>query len=256
MGEKKTVVISGAARGMGRCIAENFLDQGHRVAGLDIRYDTMCEWSSAYGEDFLAIECDVGDRDQVQAAKEKVIAAFGGVDYLVNDAGYLSPGRDDMQDFPDSYWDECVNTNLTGTYNMSKAFGKVMIEAGNGGSIVNISSIGGLNPIPRSGAYCPTKAAIAMLTKVCAMEWGGYGIRVNAICPGQILTDMNRERMKDPEILKARVAAVPLGRIGNVQDIANTALFLLSDKASYITGETLLVDGGITLEGVGVCGRS
>ena len=256
MKENKIVVVTGAARGMGRRISEDLLAEGAQVVGLDFRIDQMKEWSSQYGDQFLAIECDISKRPEVEAVRKIVEDKFGTIDGLVNDAGYLSPGRDDMQDFPDEYWDECVATNLTGTFNVTKAFAKEMIKAEKGGSIVNIASIGGITPIPRSGAYCPTKAAIIMFTKVCALEWGKYGIRVNAIAPGQILTDMNRERMKDPEILQARIDAIPLGRIGDVQDIANLCLFLLSDKASYISGESILVDGGQTLDDIAVCGRS
>ena len=253
--EKKVAIVTGASRGIGRCISEHFLRSGMIVCGLDFRIDTMKEWSAGY-EDFVAYECNIVDRARIAEIREDIVKKYKSIDIMVNNAGYLSPGRNEMESFPDEYWDECVAVNLTGTYNMTKAFGSLMIEAGKGGAIVNISSMGGLYPIPRSGAYCPTKAAVAMLTKVCALEWGKHGLRVNAICPGTILTDMNRSRLEsDPKIREERENVIPLRSIGNVEQIANVAEFLCSEKANYITGETVLVDGGAVLEGIAINGK-
>lgn len=253
--EKKIAVVTGASRGIGRCISEHFLAAGMVVCGLDFRIDLMESWGREH-PDFYSFACDITDRARIAEVAREIAEKLGTVTVLVNNAGYLSPGRNDMQDFPDEYWDKCVAVNLTGTYNVIKAFGKRMIEAGLGGAIVNISSMGGLYPIPRSGAYCPTKAAVAMLTKVCALEWGKYDIRVNAICPGTILTDMNRSRIEDEQVRKEREAHIPLHAIGNVEQIANMADFLCSEKADYVTGETFLVDGGATLEGIAINGTA
>jgi NAD(P)-dependent dehydrogenase (short-subunit alcohol dehydrogenase family) len=252
--DKKVAVVTGASRGIGRCISEHLLADGVIVCGLDFRVDVMNEWSKDQ-ENFIGYDCDITNRERIAEIKADIISRFGSIDILVNNAGYLSPGRNDMEDFPEEYWDECVAVNLTGTFNMLKAFGKLMIETGKGGAIVNISSMGGLYPIPRSGAYCPTKAAIAMLTKVCALEWGKHHIRVNAICPGTILTDMNRSRLESDEIRIEREKVIPLGSIGNVEQIANTVDFLISEKANYITGETVLVDGGAVMEGIAINGK-
>lgn len=258
MGDKKVAVVTGGAKGIGRAICEKLLSQGIEVVVLDIVDDERIDWTRE-NDAVTFYKCDITDRQRLDEVVELVKEKFGTIDYLVNDAGYLSPGRQDFIDFPDEYWDDTIAVNLTGMFNVSKRFGRMLIEGGKGGAVVNLASIAGLNPIPRSGAYCPSKAGVVLLTKVCALEWGQYGIRVNAICPGQILTDINRSRIEGPEnveVKKQREAAVPLGRIGHVNNIAETAAFLLSDAACYTTGETHLVDGGITLEGIAVCGRS
>ena len=258
MGEKKVAVVTGAAKGIGRAISEKLLSQGIEVVGLDILYDRMVEWTKDI-DAFTAYECDVTNRAQIDEVVAKVAEKYGTIDYLVNDAGYLTKGRQHFIDYEDDEGDKTVAVDLTGVFNISKRFGRMMIEGGKGGAVVNIASMAGLYPIPNSGAYCPAKAGVVLLTKVCAQEWGEHGIRVNAICPGQILTDINRARIVGPEnteVRKAREAAVALGRIGCVENIAETAAFLLSDAAAYTTGETHLVDGGITLNGIEVCGRS
>lgn len=258
MGDKKVAVVTGGVKGIGRAISEELLSRGIEVLVLDIIDDERADWIEQT-ENVSFYKCDVTDRPLLDEVTAQIKEKYGTIDYLVNDAGYLTPGRQDFIDYEDDEWDKTMDVDATGVFNCLKRFGRVMIEGGKPGAVVNIASIAGLNPIPRSGAYCPAKAAVVSLTKVTAIEWGKYGIRVNAICPGQILTDINRARIEGPEnveVKKQREAAVPLGRIGDVTNIAKTCAFLLSDDACYTTGETHLVDGGITLEGIAVCGRS
>lgn len=255
MTEKRTLVVTGGARGIGRACAEYALTKGYRVAIVDLLYELALEWTREY-EDVLCVKADLTDKESVNSAVKTIVSHFGRIDALYNIAGWMAPGRPPIEDFPVEHWTKMMNINVTGTFLASQAVGKEMIREGHGGAIVSIGSISAVEPLPGGGAYCPSKAAVQMLSRQLALEWGQYGIRSNVVNPGQILTDMNRSFFQNPEIAAARKEATALKRIGTVEDVAKVCFFLISDESNYITGESILVDGGITLGALKVLGRS
>lgn len=240
----RVVIITGAARGIGRAMAELFLANGARVALIDKLVNDLKEWAGSI-DDALTFGCDITKKAELEAVRDKVKDQFGRIDVLINNAGWQGPVNVGIEDMPEEAWRGVIDINLTGTFLCTQVFGREMFEKG--GVIINTSSLAAFNPIPNCAPYSPSKAAVSMLTKVAALEWGKYKIRVNAICPGMTETAMNTERINKPGAREARSALVPLGRIGRTSDIANVALFLASPEAEYITGETILVDGGMTI---------
>lgn len=242
--ESRVVVITGAARGIGRAMAELFLANDSRVALIDKLEDDLKTWAGGI-EDALTFGCNITKKTEILAVRDKVVDKFGRIDVLVNNAGWQGPIGIGIEDMPEEAWRGVIDINLTGTFLCTQVFGPKMFEKG--GVIINISSLAAFNPIPGCAAYSPSKAAISMLTKVTALEWGKHKIRVNAICPGMTETPLNAERINKPGAREARSALVPLGRIGRTSDVANLALFLASPEAEYISGATILVDGGMTV---------
>lgn len=221
----RRAVVTGAGRGIGAVIAQRLEEDGYEVARLDIAGDGV-------------IRCDVTNEDDVRAAAEKV----GPVDVLVNNAGIwrFTPLRDtSSEDFLD-----VIKVNVLGPFQMARAFVDGMIARG-GGSIVNIVSIAGTNASPAVGSYTPSKAGLLALTRLMAVEWGPLGVRCNAVGPGLIPTE-GAGVYGDPEVKAARAAAVPIGRLGTPLDIANAVAFFASEQSSYVNGQALFVDGGLT----------
>lgn len=177
---------------------------------------------------------------EIKPMMERVTKEFGGIDILVNCAGITNQGS--LEELTEEEWDKVIDVNLKGTFLCSKFAAKEMMKQ-KYGVIINIASISGLIPEIFTGAYTPSKAGVIGLTKLMAVEWAKYGIRANAICPGPISTEL-QERIYSESLRKARAQAVPLNRYGKSGEVAEAALFLASDKASYITGETLTLDGG------------
>ena len=221
----RRAVVTGAGRGIGAVIAQRLEEDGYEVARLDIAGDGV-------------IRCDVTNDDDVRAAAEKV----GPVDVLVNNAGIwrFTPLRDTSSgDFLD-----VIKVNVLGPFQMARAFVDGMIARG-GGSIVNIVSIAGTNASPAVGSYTPSKAGLLALTRLMAVEWGPLGVRCNAVGPGLVPTE-GAGVYGDPEVKAARAAAVPIGRLGTPLDIANAVAFFASEQSSYVNGQALFVDGGLT----------
>lgn len=221
----RRAVVTGAGRGIGAVIAQHLEEDGYEVARLDIAGDGV-------------IRCDVTNEDDVRAAAEKV----GPIDVLVNNAGIwrFTPLRDtSSEDFLD-----VIKVNVLGPFQMARAFVDGMIARG-GGSIVNIVSIAGTNASPSVGSYTPSKAGLLALTRLMAVEWGPLGVRCNAVGPGLIPTE-GAGVYGDPEVKAARAAAVPIGRLGTPLDIANAVAFFASEQSSYVNGQALFVDGGLT----------
>jgi len=221
----RRAVVTGAGRGIGAVIAQRLEEDGYEVARLDIAGDDV-------------IRCDVTNEDDVRAAAEKV----GPVDVLVNNAGIwrFTPLRDtSSEDFLD-----VIKVNVLGPFQMARAFVDGMIARG-GGSIVNIVSIAGTNASPAVGSYTPSKAGLLALTRLMAVEWGPLGVRCNAVGPGLVPTE-GAGVYGDPEVKAARAAAVPIGRLGTPLDIANAVAFFASEQSSYVNGQALFVDGGLT----------
>lgn len=243
-------VITGGARGIGLAIAEWFLAHGHRVALWDIDAETLAATADRLQEPerVLAVHCDVSDPAQVQTAVVQVVATFGRVDALVNNAGVaiFKPILDTSFD----EWREVLATNLDGPFLCTQACAPVMLKTG-GGSVVNIASISGLRGSTLRVAYGTSKAALIHLTRQQAVELGAVGIRVNAIAPGPVDNEMAK-KVHTPAIRKDYHDVIPLERYGTPEEIAASVGFLCSAAASYVNGQVLAVDGGFDAAGVGL----
>lgn len=246
----KVTLITGGAAGIGKATAQRFQEEGAVVVICDVKEDLGQAVADELG---LAAfyKVNVADRQDVQRWIDDVLARFGRIDVLVNNAGVLRDGRlvvvkegELVKQMPEADWDLVIGVNLKGVFNCTQAVAPVMIRQGSG-VILNASSVVGLDGNFGQTNYVATKAGVIGLTKVWARELGRNGIRVNAIAPGFILTEMT---LQMPEKIREEMAArVPLRRMGDTRDIANAYLFLASDEASYVSGEVLRVDGGIVV---------
>ena len=247
---KPVAVVTGGARGIGLAIAQRFLSQGHRVALHDIDGETLSRTAVMLNDadHVLAIHCDVSKPEQVKAAVADVVATFGRIDALINNAGVAVFKPILETSFEE--WRYVMGTNLDGAFLCSQACAPVMCKTG-GGSIVNIASISGLRASTLRVAYGTSKAAIIQLTKQQAVELGNVGIRVNAIAPGPVDTEMSK-LVHSVAIRSNYYDAIPLNRYGTTDEIASVATFLCSDAASYVNGQVLAVDGGFDAAGVGL----
>jgi NAD(P)-dependent dehydrogenase (short-subunit alcohol dehydrogenase family) len=234
-------VITGAGRGIGAVLARHAAKQGYRVAAWDLDAEAVGAVAEDIGDACVPVTVDVTDEDAVTAAVAALPVAPA---LVVNNAGAVRFGP--LLDLPAADWRATLDVNLTGTFLVARAAAARMIADGVGGSVVNISSINGLAAAPGAGAYTASKAGVVMLTEHMALEWGAHGVRVNAVAPGLIDAGMSDAIYTDPEVRRLRSGRVPLGRLGTAQDVADTVLFLGSEKAAYVTGQTLAVDGGIT----------
>jgi 3-oxoacyl-[acyl-carrier protein] reductase len=244
----KVAVVTGASRGIGKAIAETFAREGADVVVNYVKSENeakeVVKQIKAMGRRALAVKADVSKRADAQRMFNKILAEFGRVDILVNNAGIGTGGT--TLDTPDEDWDRVIAVNLKGPFNCTQIAAKTMVEQ-KSGKIINISSISGLGGAPVGElAYCCAKAALIAMTTVAAQDLGPYGINVNSVAPGWTRTDMTsratREKTEELQRLKAGMAA--MRRIGEPQDIANAALFLASDEASFVTGQVLVADGG------------
>lgn len=227
-----SLLVTGAAGGIGAAIADEGVRRGWRVGTIDVR--------AGNAEGRTSFEADVTDEAQVVG----VIEAFGPPDITVNNAGVVRFGPLVDQSVQD--WRAVVEVNLTGTFLVARTVARAIRAAGSTGAIVNIGSMNGVAPGPVSGAYGPTKAAVALLTQQMALEWAP-AIRVNAVAPGLVDAGMSEPIYADPDVRRAREARVPLGRLATASDIVDVVLWLASDEARYVTGQTVLVDGGVTM---------
>ena len=237
----KVVVVTGAARGIGRAVSERLIAGGAKVVWADIDISGIEETDSS-----LAVKCDVAQPADVAAVVEKAVATFGRIDGLVNNAGIIKAG--DFLDYPIEDFDRVLGINLRGAFVMGQAVARQMvkqIEAGGTPSvIVNMSSINSVVGIPNQLGYCVSKGGIAQLNRVMALALAQHGIRVNAVGPGSIMTDILASTMKDPSAKHKILIRTPIGRVGEPDEVAQVTEFLLSEASSYITGETIFCDGG------------
>jgi len=241
----RSAIVTGAAGGIGRAIAASLAAYGAAVALLDRDGEGVGEVAAqlrAGGAQAAAAACDTADEASVRDAMDAVRRAIGPADILVNNAGVLRPGS--LSDLPLAQWNALLAINLTGYLICAQAARAQMLERG-GGAMVHIASIAASNPQPRSGAYSPAKAGVAMLSRQLALEWGPDGIRSNTVSPGLIRTPLSESFYQAPGVKERREAMIPGRRIGTPQDIADAVTFLCSARASYINGAELLVDGGL-----------
>ncbi|MGN0888240.1 MAG: SDR family NAD(P)-dependent oxidoreductase [Kiritimatiellia bacterium] len=242
----KTVIVTGSARGIGRRIAKRFYGSGANVVfcgRTDACKQEIIDHLAGYdGARFMFCEADVAKIDEIDALFDAAIDRFGGVDILVNNAGIWARG--DIFDVDEEQWDRVIDTDLKSVFFASQRFCEHRRSVGEPGAIVNISSINAVRCRPGCAVYNVAKAGVKSVTETFAMEAGAYGIRVNAVGPGSIPTDLNAAFYRDPEAEKAYNATVPLGRRGTTDEVADAVLFLASDAASYLTGQTIYAEGG------------
>ena len=243
--EGKVAVISGASRGIGHASALALADAGASVVVASRKIadlEPVAEEIKAKGVKSMAIAAHIAKIDDSKTLIEQVMKAFGRIDILMNNAG-TNPYYGPLMDQDEKTYDITMNVNLKGLFFLSQLAARVM-KAQGGGCIINTASTGGLRA-GDLGVYCVTKAAVIMLTQVMAKEWGQHNIRVNAIAPGIIKTRLSEALWKEPAVNAKAIARIPLLRLGEPDECAGVVVFLASDAGSYITGETIVIDGGL-----------
>jgi len=245
----KVAIITGGAAGIGKATAERFIEEGAKVVICDVNEEAGKAAAGEFGFDFYRV--DITDRKAVQEWVDQVVEKYHKIDILINNAGVLRDGQlvkvkngDLVNQMPEVDFDLVINVNLKGVFNCTQAVAPYMINQG-GGVILNATSVVGLDGNFGQTNYVATKAGVIGMTKVWSRELGRYSIRVNAVAPGFTLTEMVQQMPQ--KILDGMVARTPLSRMGQPRDIANAYLFLATEEASFITGHTLRVDGGIVV---------
>lgn len=243
----KVALITGGARGLGRTMATALAEAGADIA-LVGRSRAACdatagEIAAATGRTVRAFEGDVCIGADVTRLAAEVTAACGSIDILVNNAGTNIRGK--IAELSEADWDTVVDTNLKGPFLCSRAIGPQMVARG-WGRVINLASIMSVVALPGRAPYASSKAGVLGLTRVLALEWAGSGVTCNAICPGPFATEMNRQLLNDPVAYQQFVSQIPLGRWGELDEMAGAAVFLASDASSFVTGSSLFVDGGWT----------
>jgi NAD(P)-dependent dehydrogenase (short-subunit alcohol dehydrogenase family) len=248
--EGKTALVTGGGQGLGGAIAEGFAQFGADVAVVDINQQTADEVAATItglGRKAVAFRCDVSKEDQVLKTVESSIRALGKIDILATVAGIGD--RAMAEDMTMQQWKRVIDINLTGVWLFDQAIGKHLIDRKTGGSIINMASIAGQVGIKTGNAnYCASKGGVIALTRLLAVEWAKYNIRVNAIAPVQFKTPLVLPLLEKPETVKYFLDAIPLNRFGEVDEIVGPAVFLASQAASMVTGIVLNVDGGMTAQ--------
>jgi NAD(P)-dependent dehydrogenase (short-subunit alcohol dehydrogenase family) len=241
----KTALVTGASRGIGRAVALGLARAGADVA-LSARDEAALEQVrgevEALGRKAFVLPADVTDPDACARLAADALAALGHLDVLVNNAG----GSSYMGAFTDlrfTGWEKTMRLNVDSIVHLSQAVGRHMLERGSG-SVINVASVAGLTATPHLAAYGASKAAVISLTKTLALEWGPQGVRVNALCPGWTKTDLNKDLWGDEELAAIMVANQGLKRWATVEEMVGPTVFLASDASSYVTGQSLVVDGG------------
>lgn len=243
----KVAFVTGASRGIGKAIAIAFAEYGADVAVAARTLDALEQTAKeieATGRRAVVVPCDVTQTDQVEKAIDQTVAEFGGLDIVVNNAGgtrFMSP----LIGIREEGWRKVVDLNLDSVYRVCKIAGPHLIERG-GGSVINVASIDGVEPSPLRANYSAAKAGVIMLSRVLAIEWAPFGVRVNALSPGAVATDIWGNLVEDKNFVEMSRSRIPMKRWAEPEEMAGAAVFLASDAASYVTGANFIVDGGMT----------
>jgi glucose 1-dehydrogenase len=245
--ENKVAIVTGSSSGIGEAIALAFAGEGAAVVVNYARHpdaaNKVLEKIEGAGGRALVVGADVSDPKKVEAMIQKATDAFGRLDIMVNNAGMER--KMPFLETPFDVWQETIAVNLTGAWLGCQAAAKRMVAQGEGGRIINISSVHEDLAMPTNAPYCATKGGVRMLMRTLAVELATHDITVNNIAPGAIETPMDAPLEEQPDQMKALLSEIPLGRMGKPEEVANLALFLASDDSAYVTGSTLFVDGGM-----------
>jgi NAD(P)-dependent dehydrogenase (short-subunit alcohol dehydrogenase family) len=244
--DHRVALVTGGGRGLGQVMATALAQAGANVAITGRNISDGAEATAAAiaadtGRRVQAFALDVTVADRIPQAVSEIEAALGPIDILINNAGLNIRGT--VAELTEANWDAVIDTNLKGPFLVARAIGPSMARRG-WGRIINIASVLSAISLAGRAPYCSSKSGIIGLTRVLALEWAGTGVTVNALCPGAFGTDMNKPLLNDPVKYKEFVAKIPMGRWGEVEEVAGAALFLASPAASYVTGSSLFVDGG------------
>ena len=241
----KVTIITGGAQGIGLACGQRFAGDGARVVLADINIDkgeAAAESIRSSGGDAIFVGCDVGDKSQVVSLVEKAVEHYGRLDVMISNAAILHIA--DILDLEEEDYDRVLRINLKGFFLTGQAAARQMVAQGGGGSIINMSSIQAIITLPNILTYSICKGGVKSMTISMALALADKGIRVNAIGPGSIATDMVKQLMVDDAARRKLLSRTPLGRLGEPSEVAAVAVFLASDESSYVTGETIYVDGG------------
>ncbi len=236
----KVCIVTGGGRGIGRGMAEGLHRHGATVVLSGRSLPVLEEAAAAMGERALAIACDVSKEDQVIALRDAVLAKCGKIDVLVNNAG-VDPIFKVAEKTALDEWQHIIDINLTGTFLCCKYLGGAM---GEGGSVINVSSVAGHGGLPRSVPYCASKGGVEMMTKALAIDWAGKGVRANTLAPGWVDTELTHNLLTHDVHGKRMLERTPLGRFATPRDMAGGVVFLASDASAFMTGQSLVIDGG------------
>ena len=241
----KVALVTGCSRGLGKAIALGLAQSGCSLilAGVTPPVETVRQIESIGGR-CITVQADVSDEKSVAEMTERALSAFEKVDILVNNSGITQSGHVPTEDLAVEEWDRIMHVNLRGTFLCCKHVGGRMIKNG-GGSIINIASSGAFKGVSRAPAYCASKAGVVLLTKSLALEWARHNIRVNAVAPHYMETDMTKGLMAAEKVHSALVSQIPLRRFAKPEEVVGAVLFLASPAAGYMTGTIMAVDGGL-----------
>jgi NAD(P)-dependent dehydrogenase (short-subunit alcohol dehydrogenase family) len=243
----KVAIVTGGGRGIGKAIAMGLAEHGSDVTVCSRTKNQLEEVSKeieGLGRKALPIVIDLTKMSDIDRVVNETVKKFKRIDILVNNAGYVHESP--AEEVKEEQWDRSMNINIKAPFFLSQRVGKIMIKKGTGGSIINITSEVVQKVELNVGPYCPAKAALNGITKVLAKEWGRYNIRVNSLAPCFVDTELNKPFMNQKDWYEAKLKLVPLGRHSVPNDLVGAAVFLASNASSYITGTTIIVDGGIT----------
>lgn len=244
--KRKSGIVTGGGTGLGQAMATALVQAGGQVLIVGRRKELLEEAAKEMGQfggPVIPFQADMTKMTHIPQIVNKAMTEFGKIDFLFNNAG--KGLRAPCEDYQETDWDEVFMTNLKGPFFLAQAVARTMISAKRPGSIINTSSIMAFITVKDSPAYPTSKAGINHLTKALANSWAKYGIRVNAIGPGWFLTEMTQRRLKDKELGAEVISRIPFARTGNPEELGGVAVFLASDASSYVTGQTIIVDGGL-----------
>ena len=244
----KVAIVTGAGRGIGKAIAQALAGAHATVVVNDVDLgaaEEVARGIEASGGKALPVKADVRNEEEINRMVEITVRKLGGIHVLVNNAGIIL--RKPAEEIAEEEWDRVIDINLKGSFLCGRAAAQAMIKGGQGGRIINISSIMGGVALPPRAAYCASKGGIVALTKDLAAEWAKHAITVNAIAPGWTVTEMTQSYFSQEPVRRFVLERIPLNRLGKPEDIAHAAVFLASEYSDYITGQTIYVDGGWTI---------